>query len=54
MLDVGRTRFAQLVARADFPAPVAELVMGKVWELNDVRIWAELTGRELMPAPECR
>jgi len=49
MLGVGRTRFAQLIARPDFPAPVAELVMGKIWDLAEVRAWAERTGRDLQP-----
>jgi len=49
MLDVSRTRFAQLIARADFPEPVADLVMGKIWDLADVRAWALKTGRELQP-----
>jgi predicted DNA-binding transcriptional regulator AlpA len=47
MLGVGRTRYAQLIARPDFPAPVAELVMGNVWELADIRAWAKKSGREL-------
>ncbi|HEY3630585.1 MAG TPA: DNA-binding protein [Jatrophihabitantaceae bacterium] len=49
MLDVSRTRFAQLIARKDFPEPVADLVMGKIWALEDVRAWAAQTGRELQP-----
>lgn len=49
MLGVGRTRFAQLIARPDFPVPMAELVMGKIWDLADVRVWAEKNGRELKP-----
>lgn len=47
MLGVGRTRYAQLIARPDFPAPVAELVMGNVWELADIRAWAKKNGRDL-------
>jgi len=49
MLDVSRTRFAQIIARSDFPKPVADLVMGKVWDLAEVRKWAAKTGRTLKP-----
>jgi prophage regulatory protein len=49
LLGVGRTRLVQLTQRSDFPEPVAELVMGKIWELSSVRAWAEQHGRELHP-----
>jgi prophage regulatory protein len=50
-LGVSRTRLAQITARPDFPAPVAELTMGKVWDFADVRRWAKATGRTLHPLP---
>ena len=38
-LDVSRQRVQQIVSRPDFPAPVAVLGMGKVWEAGDVERW---------------
>jgi hypothetical protein len=54
VFGVSRTRVQQITAKADFPAPVAELVMGNVWDMADVRRWAKATGRdlrELAPRP---
>jgi predicted DNA-binding transcriptional regulator AlpA len=45
MLGVSRQRVSQLAARGDFPTPVAVLRMGTVWRVEDVRAWAEATGR---------
>lgn len=42
---VNRQRVQQLVHRPDFPAPVADLAMGKVWESADVHRWGVATGR---------
>lgn len=39
LLGVSRQRAHQLIARADFPAPVIELAMGKVWHAEDVEQW---------------
>jgi hypothetical protein len=47
LLGVTRQRVQQLAAGPDFPAPVADLTMGKVWVLDDVRAWADRTGRTL-------
>lgn len=44
---VSRQRVQQIVTRSDFPKPVAELAMGKVWETDDVRRWAERHGRRM-------
>ena len=38
-LGVSRQRVQQLVSRPDFPAPVAVLGMGKVWEAEDIEQW---------------
>ena len=46
---LSRQRISQLTARADFPAPVVELRMGKVWDLADVAKWAEERGRTMFP-----
>lgn len=45
LFNVSRQRVTQLVARPDFPAPVAELSMGKVWRTADVRTWGVKAGR---------
>lgn len=52
MLGVSRQRVQQLVSRADFPAPVVALGMGKVWVAEDVTAWAERTGRSISANPE--
>ncbi|WP_328469087.1 DNA-binding protein [Actinoplanes sp. NBC_00393] len=36
---VSRQRVYQLTRRADFPAPVADLAQGKVWNADDVLAW---------------
>lgn len=38
-LGVSRQRVQQLVNRPDWPAPVAELTMGKIWSARDVEAW---------------
>lgn len=45
LLGISRQRADQLTRRADFPAPVAELAMGKVWNGANVRKWAIKDGR---------
>lgn len=49
LFGVGNARVQQLIKRADFPSPVAELMMGKVWDLADVQAWADERGRTLTP-----
>ncbi|GAA1619522.1 helix-turn-helix transcriptional regulator [Actinoplanes couchii] len=39
-LGVTRQRVAVLVERADFPAPIAHLSVGRIWRITDVREWA--------------
>jgi predicted DNA-binding transcriptional regulator AlpA len=51
VLGVSRTRVQQITAKPDFPPPVAELVMGNVWDLADIRRWAKTTGRLLHDLP---
>ena len=42
MLGVSRQRASQIVRDYDdFPAPVAELASGRIWETAAVRAWAE-------------
>lgn len=45
LLEISRQRADQLTRRADFPAPIATLAMGKVWDAGDVREWARKDGR---------
>lgn len=49
LLGVGTARVQQLTRHKDFPAPIADLMMGKVWDLVDIRAWADSKGRELHP-----
>jgi prophage regulatory protein len=36
---ISRQRVYQLTSRPDFPTPVADLAMGKVWLAEDVEAW---------------
>lgn len=45
MLGVTRTRVSQLASVPGFPAPVARLAAGPVWDRKDVEAWAKETGR---------
>jgi len=47
LLGVSRQRVQQLVRRADFPAPMATLTMGKVWRRDEVERWAAERRRRL-------
>jgi predicted DNA-binding transcriptional regulator AlpA len=45
LFNVSRQRVTQLIAKPDFPPPVADLAMGKVWQTADVRDWGKKNGR---------
>ena len=45
ILGVSRQRAAQLAETQDFPAPVADLASGRIWRVQDVRLWAETRRR---------
>jgi predicted DNA-binding transcriptional regulator AlpA len=45
LLGVSRQRVDQLSRTDDFPAPVADLAIGRVWTRDDVERWARATGR---------
>ena len=47
LLNVNRQRVYQLSQKDGFPAPMAELAMGKIWWLHDIQAWAEQKGRIL-------
>lgn len=50
LFDVSRQRVQQLIGKPDFPAPAADLAMGKVWDAPAVRAWGIQTRRL---APNC-
>lgn len=45
ILGVSRQRVQQLIKTEDWPAPEAELEMGKVWKRADILAWARNHGR---------
>jgi predicted DNA-binding transcriptional regulator AlpA len=45
MLGVTKTRVTQLAKASAFPAPIARLAAGPVWDRGDVERWARETGR---------
>jgi predicted DNA-binding transcriptional regulator AlpA len=47
LLGVSRQRVYQLTHRDDFPAPLAELAQGRVWDGAAVARWAREHGRAL-------
>jgi prophage regulatory protein len=49
LLGLSKTRVRQLVATADFPAPIATLGVGKIWSTPDVVAFCERTGRTVHP-----
>jgi prophage regulatory protein len=49
LLGVSRQRVQQLTeSDPDFPAPVATLARGRVWERDAIEKWAKATGREIV------
>jgi predicted DNA-binding transcriptional regulator AlpA len=51
-LGVSRQRVQQLVVRQDFPKPIRELAMGKVWDSDDVEAWIREHRPDIAEAPE--
>jgi predicted DNA-binding transcriptional regulator AlpA len=49
MLGVSKRRVSMLIAREDFPAPIAILSVGRIWAYQDLRTWAEDRGRTVHP-----
>ena len=47
LFGVSATRTIQIAERPDFPEPLDELSVGKIWALDDVIAWAERSGRAL-------
>ncbi|MCW2529561.1 MAG: DNA-binding protein [Pseudonocardiales bacterium] len=49
MLAVSRKRVSVLTNAPDFPAPIATLTAGRIWAYQDVKKWAERSGRTVHP-----
>ena len=47
LFGVSHTRTIAIANRDDFPEPLDELSVGKIWAYDDVIAWAEKTGRKL-------
>jgi predicted DNA-binding transcriptional regulator AlpA len=45
LLGVTRQRADQLARQVGFPAPLAELAIGRVWKRSDVVEWGKANGR---------
>ena len=52
MLGISRKRVSQLTSSDDFPAPLGTLTVGRVWSYDEVKEWAERTGRTVHPIGE--
>ena len=52
MRGLGGRRVSQLTNGEDFPAPLGTLTVGRVWSYDDVKEWAERTGRTVHPIGE--
>jgi hypothetical protein len=49
MLGVGTARTTQLIRDPNFPRPVAELSVGKVFLYTDIEAYAASVGRRVIP-----
>lgn len=49
VLGVSKTRAGALIARADFPPPIATLSVGRIWAYSDVADYCERHGRSMQP-----
>lgn len=49
VLGVSKTRAAALMARPDFPSPIATLSVGRIWLYADVAYYCEQHGRSMQP-----
>ena len=52
ILGVSRVRAMQLIKRAEFPAPIAVLSVGRIWAYDAVVKYCEGTGRTVHPLDE--
>jgi len=49
VLGVSKTRASALIARPDFPAPIATLSVGRIWSYDEVAVYCERHGRSMKP-----
>jgi prophage regulatory protein len=49
LLGVGANRAWQLTKQPDFPRPIAELSVGRIWRTTDIQRWCENHGRVVHP-----
>jgi hypothetical protein len=49
MLGVSKKRAMEVVRKAGFPDPIAELSVGRVWSYEAVADFCDLTGRQVFP-----
>ena len=49
MLGVSRHRAMQILAKPDFPHPIATLSNGRIWSYEQVAEFCEATGRRIHP-----
>lgn len=49
---VGETRGRQITGRSDFPRPLAELDMGKVWWADAVEAWIAVNRKQISEPAE--
>ncbi len=49
VLGVSKQRASALIARGDFPAPIATLSVGRIWSYGDVAEYCERHGRSMQP-----
>ena len=52
VLGVSRVRAMQLIKKAEFPAPIAVLSVGRIWSYEAVVDYCESTGRKVHPVSE--
>lgn len=45
---ISRQRVHEITTRADFPAPLADLAQGRIWDREVILIWAKERGRPVV------
>ena len=49
MLGLSEARVRQLMRSEDWPAPIAVLTVGRIWDTGSVRAWCAAHGRVVYP-----
>jgi hypothetical protein len=52
LLGVSKRRVSVLIARPNFPAVIAVLLVGRMWSYLQVNAWADSAGRTVHAAAE--